>query len=159
MIIAYNKQIGCEPVENRGSEVEVRHGVSVAKHRSELTALKVVFGNESIRVGSTVYVPSMSKNLPWFSQVHKIGSQAFILVPETSVLLVDTTALEKFAKWEATAAELDDLKTPILIRNARSFIVHSPDGVREFEHYVDARDYVKKLGLKDSGPSEFGALK
>ncbi len=100
-LIPVNEKIACEPPESVQMRVKVQGGFGRIEQKTQLTRLKVVFGNESLD-GASVLVPTGAAVFvsgeavaahQWAKQVftYNDGDKVlkFILVPLNLVLLVD----------------------------------------------------------------------
>jgi len=87
---AFGDRVACEPFTVKEVRSEVPTGSRMAKAISvnTLTPLKVIFGNEKILKGATVYVRSEDYTQPWAKRELALNDQKFILVPLNSIELV-----------------------------------------------------------------------
>ncbi len=91
MIKAFNKQIACEPIQNRTVASEIKSGFAVVKNKVELVKLKVIFGDqdEEIAPGDMVYIKGDTVNHPFCKDVFMIEGVPVILIPLQFVQMVE----------------------------------------------------------------------
>ena len=96
-LIPVNEKIACVPPESTQIKVKVQGGFGRVEQKTQLTGLRVLFGNELARgprvwapTGCTVYVSGESLAAhQWAKQIYEHMGQKFIMVPEAMVVLVD----------------------------------------------------------------------
>lgn len=96
-LIPVNGNIACEPPASTQVEIKVQGGFGRVSQKTQLTGLKVVFGNENLPempkvlapTGSTVYLNGEQVAAhQWSKKVYEHEGVKFILVPESVVLMV-----------------------------------------------------------------------
>jgi hypothetical protein len=65
-------------------------GFSYVGNYVTLTALEVLYGNERIPAGSIVHVSSRDYLAPWAKTLYKFNDRDIMIVPEGSIVLLDT---------------------------------------------------------------------
>lgn len=88
MIKGYNDKIATKPFETQSIEGKINSGFAVVHQKHSLTPLTVVYGNNRIQPGSTIWVRSDACKLPWANDVFEIDGNKIILVPEEFVMLI-----------------------------------------------------------------------
>lgn len=104
-LVAANRSIATEPFPTNFIEVKSKSGFATAKQKGQLVALKVVYGNfvpyqaygashladrVPIQPGCTVYVRGEQYTQVWAKEVFELDGKQFILVPESTIVLVDS---------------------------------------------------------------------
>ena len=89
----FGRIIATEPFEQKSVEKRAIVKIGNAQlsgivQKTSLTALKVIFGNDQIQSGSTVYILGDRYLAPWGQKEYDLDDKKFILVPESEVLLV-----------------------------------------------------------------------
>jgi hypothetical protein len=92
MIVATNKAVACEPFTKKGVELKVVNGFAEVAHMSSLVGLKVIFGNDEIRPGDTIYVKRDGQK-SWGKDEYEVGDQKVVICPPQFILLVDRKPL------------------------------------------------------------------
>ena len=91
----YNNEIAVEPFVNTALEGKNLGGFAVIAQRVELYPVKVVFGNERIPDGSTVWVIGDATKHPFAKNIFEIKGKKFIMLPESFIKLVENPDLAK----------------------------------------------------------------
>lgn len=82
--------VACKPFPKAGiEEAKTATGISFIANTVKLTPLRVVVGNEKIPAGSIVFVSGRDYTMPWAKAVYDLGEESIILVPVSSVIVVD----------------------------------------------------------------------
>jgi hypothetical protein len=89
-VIALNNAVAVEPFPTSTIQTTVKGGLLSVIQKSELTRLKVIYGNgKEIQAGSFVYVSGEYCNSEWSRKVYTVSEQKFIMCPVTVVVLVE----------------------------------------------------------------------
>lgn len=84
--------VAVAPFPTLHAEKEVKHGFAMAAQKVNLQELEVVYRSEDGRFlpKDIVYVKAENYSHPYARQVYTVGETKFILIPESSVLLLNT---------------------------------------------------------------------
>lgn len=85
-INAFGQLLAVEPFKQLSVEKNDVGGILLPGQKNQLTELKVVFGNDQIKAGWSVLVPAV--NYTKYKSSYELNGQAFILIPQSEVLLV-----------------------------------------------------------------------
>ena len=90
MIFGFNGQIGCVPFSTKGIETKSVGGLAIISQKTELTKLRVIYGDseKTIIAGDCVFLNSSDFNTKFGTNVYSIDGQEFILVPLAQVRMV-----------------------------------------------------------------------
>lgn len=97
ILIPVNEKIACTPPESTQMKVKVAGGFGRVEQKTQLTGLKVVFGNERAPAmpnvlaptGCTVYVSGEALAAhAWAKQVYEHEGVKFIMVPVSMIVLI-----------------------------------------------------------------------
>ena len=98
-LIPVNGLVGCVPPDTVQVKVKVQGGFGRVEQKTQLTGLKVIFGNESdptaiagicVSTGSVIYLSGEDlSNFQWAKQVYTHEGIRFIMVPCNKIVLID----------------------------------------------------------------------
>ena len=90
LIKGFNNFIGCVPFAAKGIETKNVGGLAVITQKSDLSCLRVLYGDAEgkILTGSYVCVKGSEFKSNWANQIYTANGISFILVPLGAVLLV-----------------------------------------------------------------------
>ncbi len=87
-IEAANERLACEPFKDKSVKQKVTGHLVVPEQKHSITELKVVFGNEDIPAGASVWVNAAAYIKEWAKAEFTVDDKTFILVPLSEVLLI-----------------------------------------------------------------------
>jgi hypothetical protein len=76
-----NGKVALEPFASTEIQTKNYGGFAVVAQKVQLIPLKVVFGNDEIQEGQTVYVHGDATKHPFANQIHELDGKKYILVP------------------------------------------------------------------------------
>ena len=124
-LIPVNGLIACEPPASTQAAVKVQGGFGRVQQKTQLTALKVVFGNDCLPSQAKILVPTgwvayvsgeQVAAHQWAKQVYEHEGVKFILVPESVVLMVAPPGEGGEIKTTGSASEPAGAQPEVLIR-------------------------------------------
>lgn len=85
-ITVVNKKVACRPLVT--SIQKSGNTFVTVKQKTNLVATCVVFGNETFRTGTFVYLRGDVITMPWAKEIYDLGGHQFILIPEDIILMM-----------------------------------------------------------------------